>query len=113
SGGSFSKRIQPVLGKGSGHLVGSGVYTLFWEDPRLCALETVKQISIADKFRHASVDSSFLRVPKGRVEVEQFEELGSRLALVQLAQMICGCGPLQVMENSRSIRFTILWTTLY
>ncbi|GJV77517.1 hypothetical protein Tco_1509101 [Tanacetum coccineum] len=79
--------------------VGNGVDTLFWEDiwmrefPLKChyrrsyVLETVKQISIADKFRFASVDSSFRRVPRGGVEVEQSKELRSRLALVQFAQM--------------------------
>ncbi|GJV77516.1 RNA-directed DNA polymerase, eukaryota, reverse transcriptase zinc-binding domain protein [Tanacetum coccineum] len=86
------------MGLGGRHLVGIGVDTLFWEDvwmrelplkcqyPRLYAV-AVKQISIADKFRFASIDSSFRRVPRGGVEVEQYEELGSRIALVQFAQM--------------------------
>ena len=50
-------------------------------------LETCKQISIAEKSRHASIGSSFRRVPRGGLEAEQYEELGSRLALLQLVQM--------------------------
>ncbi|GJZ12551.1 hypothetical protein Tco_0547781 [Tanacetum coccineum] len=72
---------------------------IFWEDtwtgdsslkcqfPRLYALETCKQISIADKLRYGSIVSSFRRVPRGGLESEQYDEMGRRIALIQLAQI--------------------------
>ena len=55
--------------------------------PRLYVLETCKQISIADKLRYASINSSFRRLPTGGAESEQYHELGSRLAFIDLTRM--------------------------
>nr|GEX15879.1 hypothetical protein [Tanacetum cinerariifolium] len=73
--------------------------TLFWEDtwtgdpslkckfPRLYALGMCKQISIVGKLRYGSIISSFRRVPREGIEAEQYDEMGRRITLIQLAQM--------------------------
>lgn len=78
--------------------VGNGVDTLFWDEvwlgnnalkcqfPRLYALETHKNISIADKMHHDSVVYSLRRSPRGGVEEEQHNELLSYLAGLILPQ---------------------------
>ncbi|GJQ98507.1 hypothetical protein Tco_0009646 [Tanacetum coccineum] len=71
--------------------VGNGENSLFWIDtwsgevalktffPRLYALELCKYISVADKLRHATLDFSFRRHPRGGAEEEQFCGLSSCL----------------------------------
>lgn len=79
--------------------IGNGEDTLFWEEtwlgekelkfqfPRLYALESCKQLSVAEKTKHASLSSSFRRPPRGGAEDEQFRLLRSCLADLILSQM--------------------------
>nr|GEV61982.1 RNA-directed DNA polymerase, eukaryota [Tanacetum cinerariifolium] len=72
--------------------VRNGEDTLFWEEvwlgdntlkcqfPRVYALETCKNSTIVEKMRHASIEESYRRIPRGGVEHEQQSELDSRLA---------------------------------
>ncbi|GJW07864.1 RNA-directed DNA polymerase, eukaryota, reverse transcriptase zinc-binding domain protein [Tanacetum coccineum] len=43
--------------------------------PRVYALERCKDITVASKFKHPSLESSFRRRPRGGVEQEQFQNL--------------------------------------
>nr|GFB12468.1 RNA-directed DNA polymerase, eukaryota, reverse transcriptase zinc-binding domain protein [Tanacetum cinerariifolium] len=54
---------------------------------RLFALETCKHVSFAMKLSCDSVASSFRRVPRGGIELEQYEDLVNCLATIHLAQM--------------------------
>ncbi|GKB37452.1 RNA-directed DNA polymerase, eukaryota [Tanacetum coccineum] len=79
--------------------VGNGENSLFWIDtwsgevalktdfPRLYALELCKDILVADKLRHATLDFSFRRHPRGGAEEEQFHGQSSRLIDVILPQI--------------------------
>ncbi|GJX80878.1 hypothetical protein Tco_0329027 [Tanacetum coccineum] len=71
--------------------VGNGEHSLFWDDiwldemalkhqyPRLYALESSKQISMADKMSHTSLVFSYHRIPRGGVEEEHQCLLQSRI----------------------------------
>ncbi|GJY51090.1 RNA-directed DNA polymerase, eukaryota [Tanacetum coccineum] len=60
---------------------------MMWEKGRLYALETSKQITIANKLRHNSIDVTFRRMPRGGAEYEQHSNLSSRINSLELAQM--------------------------
>ncbi|GKA27793.1 RNA-directed DNA polymerase, eukaryota, reverse transcriptase zinc-binding domain protein [Tanacetum coccineum] len=76
--------------------IGNGSDTNFWEDswngfsplniqyPRLFALETDKQIKLADKLNHPNLFFSFRRDPRGGVEASQLGNLMSQLEGVTL-----------------------------
>ncbi|GJW45828.1 RNA-directed DNA polymerase, eukaryota, partial [Tanacetum coccineum] len=80
--------------------VGNGDNTMFWEElwkgevlfknlfPKLYALETVKNISVADKMAQPSLDSSFRRNVKGGAEQVQMASLLSLLEGLILPNMI-------------------------
>ncbi|GJZ63978.1 RNA-directed DNA polymerase, eukaryota, reverse transcriptase zinc-binding domain protein [Tanacetum coccineum] len=76
--------------------IGNGSNTNFWEDywngfsplniqyPRLFALETDKQIKVADKLNHPNLFFSFRRDPRGGAEASQLGNLTSQLEGVTL-----------------------------
>ncbi|GJS32598.1 RNA-directed DNA polymerase, eukaryota [Tanacetum coccineum] len=78
--------------------VGNGMNTSFWNEfwigdsllkhlfPRLYALESVKDISVADKFR-GPITSSFRRTVRGGVESQQLDLLLGLLGSVLLSNM--------------------------
>ncbi|GKF52230.1 hypothetical protein Tco_0148697, partial [Tanacetum coccineum] len=67
--------------------MGNGELTSFWEDkwhdsfvlkdlfPRLYVLETNKKMSVGEKLKATSLDSTFRRKPRGGIEQSQYEEL--------------------------------------
>ncbi|GKB06125.1 RNA-directed DNA polymerase, eukaryota [Tanacetum coccineum] len=77
--------------------IGNGVHTCFWKDfwigdtrlqgmfPRLYALESYKDISVADKIR-APLYTSFRRDVRGGAEASQLAHLSALLATVTLSQ---------------------------
>ncbi|GJT82777.1 hypothetical protein Tco_1057119 [Tanacetum coccineum] len=79
--------------------VGNGEKTLFWDDlwigedvlkskfPRLFALESRKDISMAEKISHSSLAFSFRRLPRGDIEEEQFINLISCTSAFILPQI--------------------------
>ncbi|GJW89035.1 RNA-directed DNA polymerase, eukaryota, reverse transcriptase zinc-binding domain protein [Tanacetum coccineum] len=79
--------------------LGNGENTSFWEDiwlgdsalksthPRLFALETRNDITVAGKMGLASLYFSFRRIPRGGVEDEQLKNLVSITSQVLLPQM--------------------------
>nr|GFB18103.1 RNA-directed DNA polymerase, eukaryota [Tanacetum cinerariifolium] len=81
--------------------IGNGLHTQFWKDlwigdftlsglfPRLFALDTVKDISVAGKLRSPLV-SSFCRNVRGGIEEQQLEHLVALLDSVILFRMIDG-----------------------
>ncbi|GKA24778.1 RNA-directed DNA polymerase, eukaryota, partial [Tanacetum coccineum] len=80
--------------------VGNGLDTSFWEDvwrgeksfklsfPKVYALETDKKISVASKMKHNEIGSSFRRLPRNGVELEQYSSLAAILEGVLLPDMI-------------------------
>ncbi|GKB41011.1 RNA-directed DNA polymerase, eukaryota [Tanacetum coccineum] len=81
----------------NGIRIGNGVHTCFWKDfwigdtrlqgmfPRLYALESYKDISVADKIR-APLYTSFRRDVRGGAEASQLAHLSALLATVTLSQ---------------------------
>ncbi|GJU54306.1 RNA-directed DNA polymerase, eukaryota [Tanacetum coccineum] len=77
--------------------VGNGVHTSFWEEPwlsdislmhafpRLYALESNKQVTVAAKLSEGSLTDSFRRAPCGGIEEEQLFLLVNKLESVILA----------------------------
>nr|GEX19934.1 RNA-directed DNA polymerase, eukaryota, reverse transcriptase zinc-binding domain protein [Tanacetum cinerariifolium] len=80
--------------------VGNGEDSLFWEDnwlnnmvlkhhfPRLFALESSKQITVVDKLKSKSLDTSYRRAPRGGIEEEQQQLLRSHIEGIILAPML-------------------------
>ncbi|GJZ28755.1 RNA-directed DNA polymerase, eukaryota [Tanacetum coccineum] len=71
--------------------------------PEICALETCKQITIAYKMRHDSIDYSYRRSPRGVVEEEQQNKLHSLLTDIILPQMHDRC---VVVESTSHLLFS-------
>ncbi|GJR63237.1 RNA-directed DNA polymerase, eukaryota, reverse transcriptase zinc-binding domain protein [Tanacetum coccineum] len=79
--------------------VGNGENTLFWKDvrkgdmpfmslyPRVFALESNKNITVAHKLSQEDVGRSFRRCPRGGVEFDQFSNLLENLEVVTLPDM--------------------------
>ncbi|GKC76679.1 hypothetical protein Tco_1127453, partial [Tanacetum coccineum] len=79
--------------------VGNGETSIFLDDvwmgdaplkiqcPLVYALELKKRISVVEKIAQNSVNVSFCRVARGRVESVQLSELHSRLEAFDLVQM--------------------------
>ncbi|GJY64667.1 RNA-directed DNA polymerase, eukaryota, reverse transcriptase zinc-binding domain protein [Tanacetum coccineum] len=79
--------------------LGNGEHTLFWDDiwlgevalktayPRLFALELRKDISMAEKLGHSSLDFSFRRLPRGGIESEQYSDLSDVVSDIILPHM--------------------------
>ncbi|GJU17206.1 hypothetical protein Tco_1145172 [Tanacetum coccineum] len=75
---------------------GNGENSLFWDDiwlgevslkfifPRLFALESRKDITVAEKLRQSSYDFSFRRSPRGGLEEEQYNDLCSMISDISL-----------------------------
>ncbi|GJW97082.1 RNA-directed DNA polymerase, eukaryota [Tanacetum coccineum] len=88
---------KDVSGKTERIRIGNGVHTCFWKDfwigdtrlqgmfPRLYALESYKDISVADKIR-APLYTSFRRDVRGGAEASQLAHLSALLATVTLSQ---------------------------
>nr|GEX43855.1 RNA-directed DNA polymerase, eukaryota [Tanacetum cinerariifolium] len=55
--------------------------------PRIYALEVCKNVDVASKLLHASLDSSFRRLPRGGAEQEQFDALRAKVEGVLLVNM--------------------------
>ncbi|GKD90734.1 RNA-directed DNA polymerase, eukaryota, reverse transcriptase zinc-binding domain protein, partial [Tanacetum coccineum] len=82
------------------HKLRNGENTTFWDDlwlgdsvlktshPRIFALESRKNISVAEKMNSASLDASFCRKPRGGAEEEQFMNLVSITSHVLLPQTV-------------------------
>nr|GEW82318.1 RNA-directed DNA polymerase, eukaryota, reverse transcriptase zinc-binding domain protein [Tanacetum cinerariifolium] len=80
--------------------LGNGANASFWEVawrwgslfkslfPRLYALETQKKIDVASKLSHSGVDVSFRRLPRGGVEIQQFEHMKEKVEGCILADMM-------------------------
>nr|GFA46101.1 cysteine-rich receptor-like protein kinase [Tanacetum cinerariifolium] len=78
---------------------GNGFDTSFWEDawkgdiafkflyPRIYKLETCKQINVAPKLVHDNVRLTLRCLPRGGVELEQFNDLINSLVDLQLPNM--------------------------
>ncbi|GJX13795.1 RNA-directed DNA polymerase, eukaryota, reverse transcriptase zinc-binding domain protein [Tanacetum coccineum] len=77
--------------------VGNGDTTVFWEDkwceegvlkdrfPRVYALESCKQITVAAKLSQPNLSFSFRRNPRGGCELDQFQKVEDLVSLVSLA----------------------------
>ena len=95
--------------------MGNGEDTRFWEDkwrgdntfkfdfPRMYALETQKNISVASKISHADFLGSFRRAPRGGVEELQYTQLLKNMEGITLVDMkdrwswsLEGCGDFTV-----------------
>ncbi|GJY48884.1 RNA-directed DNA polymerase, eukaryota, reverse transcriptase zinc-binding domain protein [Tanacetum coccineum] len=93
----------------------NGEDTLFWEDawrgdnnfkllyPRMYALETQKNVTVASKMSHVDMSSSFRRAPRGGSEESQFTQLLRNMEGVSLVDMkdrwiwsLEGCGEFSV-----------------
>nr|GEW25445.1 RNA-directed DNA polymerase, eukaryota, reverse transcriptase zinc-binding domain protein [Tanacetum cinerariifolium] len=95
---SFKTKGIDILGFAK-KKVGNGEKTLFWDDlwigedvlksqfSRLFALESRKDISVAEKMSHPSFSFSFRRLPRGCVEDEQFSNLISCTSTFILPQI--------------------------
>nr|GEX10034.1 (-)-beta-pinene synthase, chloroplastic-like [Tanacetum cinerariifolium] len=80
--------------------VGNGENTSFWDDSwlgevalkvlykRLCALETCKSISVAEKMGHPFLSHSFRRMPRGGVEQKNYGLLCSKVADLVLQNIL-------------------------
>ncbi|GJW79157.1 RNA-directed DNA polymerase, eukaryota, reverse transcriptase zinc-binding domain protein [Tanacetum coccineum] len=79
--------------------LGNGDKTVFWEDiwidgktlnnrfPRIYSLESCKLITVGAKLAQPSLEYSFRRNPRGRVEQDQFNELSALVHDVSLIPM--------------------------
>ena len=75
-----------------------GADTYFWEDtwrgnvaltvlyPRLYALESCKNITVAEKLSHGNISHSFRRVPRGGLEQSQLQELLDNIEGISLCE---------------------------
>nr|GEY35396.1 RNA-directed DNA polymerase, eukaryota [Tanacetum cinerariifolium] len=80
--------------------LGNGETARFWDErwmeddilklrfPRLYALDTCKDGTVATKLAYASLDCSFRRCPRGGAEQMQFEELLADIQKVRLTPMV-------------------------
>ncbi|GKA94315.1 RNA-directed DNA polymerase, eukaryota, reverse transcriptase zinc-binding domain protein [Tanacetum coccineum] len=102
--------------------LGNGEDTLFWEDswrgdstfksiyPRLYALETNKNVSIASKLSQPNLAASFRRAPRGGLEDYQFSQLLLNMEEVSCTNVkdrwlwaLTGCGDFSVASIRKSL----------
>ncbi|GJZ50455.1 hypothetical protein Tco_0604645, partial [Tanacetum coccineum] len=76
--------------------MGNGADSSFWEDvwvtlkslyPRVFALETCKDITVAEKMSHVNVGFSLRRSPREGIEQSQYNDLCSSLEDINLVDM--------------------------
>nr|GEY49701.1 RNA-directed DNA polymerase, eukaryota, reverse transcriptase zinc-binding domain protein [Tanacetum cinerariifolium] len=103
---SIVNEVNKMRNKGTGLLkymkiqVGNGLNTKFWEDvwmgnknfktsfPRIYALESDKNLTVADKMAHNDVAFSLRRQPRDGVEIEQFRALSIVIEGVLMHDMV-------------------------